>query len=346
MLQKLEIINPINYPTWDKLLLLNQQYSFFHSSNWAEVLQGAYHYKPLYFTLIENNELLVSIPFMEVKSFFTGRRRVSLPFTDYCDPIISEKINFQDIMNFLIQYGKRASWKSIEIRGGKGLLPEIPSSSFYYGHTISLLQSEEELFTNLRDSTKRNIKKAMREDVKVETFNSLESIKKFYRLNCMVRKDHGLPPQPYYFFKKIFEHIISKNLGIVMLASFQDKTIAAAIYFHFGDKAIYKYGASDKKYQHLRANNLVMWEAIKWFRQNGYNTFCLGRTEPENKGLLQFKSGWGSDEYIISYYKYDFKKETYVKDPSRITGLHNKIFKKMPISLLKITGSLLYKYMG
>jgi len=50
-----------------------------------------------------------------------------------------------------------------------------------------------------------------------------------------------------------------------MLASHKGKNIASAVYFHFGDKAIYKYGASDRKYQHLRANNLVMWEAIRWF---------------------------------------------------------------------------------
>ena len=37
--------------------------------------------------------------------------------------------------------------------------------------------------------------------------------------------------------------------GFVILASHQDKVIAGAIYFHFGEKVIYKYGASNKCYQ-------------------------------------------------------------------------------------------------
>jgi len=50
---------------------------------------------------------------------------------------------------------------------------------------------------------------------------------------------------------------------MVVLASFDQENVAGAIYFHLGEKAVFKYGASDKKFQHLRANNLVMWEAIK-----------------------------------------------------------------------------------
>jgi len=45
-----------------------------------------------------------------------------------------------------------------------------------------------------------------------------------------------------------------------VLASLNGKNIAGVICFHFGDRVIYKYGASDKDYQHLRVNNLVMWK--------------------------------------------------------------------------------------
>ena len=41
---------------------------------------------------------------------------------------------------------------------------------------------------------------------------SFESIKDFYRLNCLTRRMHGLPPQPFSFFKKIHEHIICRMM--------------------------------------------------------------------------------------------------------------------------------------
>ena len=50
--------------------------------------------------------------------------------------------------------------------------------------------------------------------------------------------------------------MISIENGFVALASYSNRVVAGAVFFHFGSKAIYKYGASDRNYQHLRANNL------------------------------------------------------------------------------------------
>ena len=186
----------------------------------------------------------------------------------------------------------------------------------------------------------------MKEGVEVKIDRSLESVKEFYRLNCMTRKEHGLPPQPFHFFKKIYDHVISKNLGMVVLASLDQENIAGAIYFHFGEKAVFKYGASDKKFQHLRANNLVMWKAIQWYSQNGYKNLCFGRTERKNQGLIQFKSGWGTTEQQINYYRYDLEKGSFVRGSSKVTGFHNKVFRNIPIPILKKIGALLYRHVG
>jgi hypothetical protein len=342
-----EIINPLNYKGWDDLVLSKRGYSIFHSSAWAKVLHESYGYKPLYFTLINSGKMDALIPFMEVKNMFTSKKGVSLPFSDYCVPIIPERNGFGGIFTVLIEYGKKLGWKSIEIRNGNIFAQDLPPAAYYYQHTLDLsINNDEQIFSNFRGSTKRNIKKAGREGANVTICDSLNSINEFYQLNCQTRKEHGLPPQPYYFFKKIYEHIISKRLGFVVLASYNNKVIAGAVYFHFGTNALYKYGASMKEYQNLRANNLVMWKTIKWYSQNGYKSFSFGRTEPENHGLLQFKEGWGAKEEIIKYYKYDLRKGEFVKDSSRVTSVYNKIFHRTPITLLKFAGSFLYKYMG
>ncbi|OGW37716.1 MAG: hypothetical protein A2Y97_13360 [Nitrospirae bacterium RBG_13_39_12] len=342
----LQIINPITYPNWDELILLNPDYSFFHSSAWAKVLNEAYGYKLLYFTVLKNEGLLAAVPIMEISSFLTGRRGVSLPFTDYCEPIVSDGINFQEVLNFVLAEGKERNWKYLELRSFKNLSPFTFPSLTYVGHTLNLSNKEDQIFSGFRDSTKRNIRKAMKEGVEVKINHSPESVEEFYRLNYMTRKQHGLPPQPYLFFKKIYDHIICKNLGFLILASFQNKPIAGGAYFHFGEKAVYKYGASNMNYQNLRANNLVMWEAIKWCCKNGIKHFCFGRTEPENQGLIQFKSGWGTTEEQINYYRYDFKKGSFASGSSKVTGFHNKIFRNLPIPVLNKIGDLLYKHVG
>ena len=78
-----------------------------------------------------------------------------------------------------------------------------------------------------------------------------------------------------------------------------DQVIAGAVYFLFRDTVIFKYGAFNKHYQILRPNNLVMWETIRWCCTNGFHHFSLGRTDPDNEGLLQFKRGWAVRENKI-----------------------------------------------
>lgn len=278
----IQIVNPITYPGWDDLVLSTPGHSFFHSSSWARVLSESYGYTPLYFTVIENGNLRALVPVMEVNSFLTGRRGVSLPFTDYCEPIVDEGISFRDLFDQIIDYGKKRDWKYIELRGGSSLFaPDSsrlqpptsnlaplsptsdlgPVSSFleprtlhlapvshsYLGHTLNLTNGEERIFSSFRESAKRNVRKALREGVGVEISNSLESVEEFYKLNCLTRREHGLPPQPYHFFEKILQHIISRGLGFVALASRNDQNIAGGVFFHFGERAIYKYWSFRQK---------------------------------------------------------------------------------------------------
>lgn len=343
---KLDIINPIDYPSWDEMVLAHPGRSFFHSSAWARVLHESYGYKPLYFTVFRDRAISTMVPIMEVKSAITGKRGVSLPFSDLCEPVVSEPDSFKKVFEHLVGFGRGSGWKFVEIRYGESLFAGAPHSSCYSRHVVDLSKGAQTVFSRLRDSTRRNIRKAEREGVKAAIHTSLDAVREFYRLNCLTRRDHGLPPQPYSFFKNLHEYVVSRGFGFVVLASYRGGNIAGAFYLHFGEKAYYKYGVSDRRYQHLRANNLVMWEAMKWYLGKGYKTLCLGRTEPENQGLVRFKAGWGAQETALRYFRYDLTKGAFVKSALKLTGPHNSIFGRMPVPLLKPIGSVLYRHVG
>ena len=342
----IQIINPVEHPNWDQLILTNDQSIFFHTSAWARVLHESYRYKPLYFTSIENGKLRALLPIMEVKSFLTGSRGVSLPFADHCPPMAENENAFNEMFKEVINYGKKANWKSIDLKCCVTYLrgTTLPYET-YLTHDLDVSHTEQEIFSAFRDSTKRNIKKAIQKSVHVNIRNTMESVKEYYGLNCITRKAHGLPPQPLYFFKKIYEYIISKKKGFVALATYEKKVIAGAIFFQFGNQVIFKYGASDPRHLHLRPNNIVMWEAIKWHCLNGATIFNFGRTELKNKGLLQFKRGWGTKEEILNYYKYDLKKDCFLTREAGIKSSYN-FFRFMPIPILRLTGNLLYRHVG
>ena len=341
----LQIINPIEYPNWDDLLLTSGDHSFFHTSAWARVLVESYNYKPLYFSEISEGRLSLLFPFMEVNSIITGKRGVSIPFTDYCDVIVNDPDKFRGAWEQIVAYGRDAEWKHIDLRGGGEYLPEAIPSLSHYTHDLRLNGDEKEIFNNFKENTRRNIKKALKESVEVRLENSFESVKEFFRLNIITRKRHGLPPQPFRLFKNIYDHIILKKNGFISLAHYKKKIIAGAIFFHFNKNAIYKYGASKMDYSRLRPNNLVMWEAIKWYLKNSFTSFSFGITEQSNKGLLQFKRTWRAEEGIVNYYKYNILKDDFEKDEFRAKTSYS-FFRKMPSPMLNLTGALIYRHFG
>ena len=341
----LQRINPVDYPDWDDFLLASGDSSFFHTSAWAKVIVESYGYQPVYFARIENDRLSFLMPFMAIVSRLTGRRGVSLPFTDYCNPFGPDKEPLRDAMRTAIDYGRRSKWEYAEWRTTGDLIQGATPSESYLTHDLNLERSESELFSGLRESNRRNIRKATKDGLTINFDNSPESLGAFYRLHCRTRKRHGLPPQPLSFFKNILDHVLSRNLGVIVSALFSGKVIASSIFFHFGTNAIFKYGASDTGYLSHRPNNLVMWEAVKWYKGRGARSLSLGRTEADNHGLLRFKRSWGASESALKYYRYDLERGAFSRSPLR--GDHpRKLFSLAPVGILRLLGRLFYKHVG
>lgn len=346
MVENLQIVNPLDISDWDENILNFSEYSFFHSSYWCRVLVETYNYTPHYFIVQSNGSVKAAVPLMLISSRLTGKRAVSLPFTDYCPPLISSETNFKDLQSNIIEFCRRKGLKYVEIRGGNKYFNGVQTSNFDYNHSLNISISEVELNKNLSSNTKRNIKKSVREGVIVDISNSMSALEDFYQMNCLTRKKHGLPPQPKAFFENLFKYVLSPKKGFIAIGRFKDLSIAGAVYLLFGNKAIYKFGASNMEYQNLRANNLVMWEAIKYCKNNGFESFCFGRTEPDNEGLRKFKLGWGTEEEVLNIYRYDLRINNYIQTQTKTIGIHNKIFNSAPLPLLKVFGSIAYKHFG
>jgi len=340
-----KIINPLAVPSWDDSLDKFEGATIFHTTAWARTLAEAYRYEPHYAVWYEGDTPSAIVPVMEVKSFLTGTRGVSLPFTDFCSMLTSGQISALEATEKLVEFGKSKGWKALETRGLVKETDDEDTPPAFYVHELDLLPGEESLLGQIRSSTRRNIRKSEKQGVQVVEENSINGLREFCRLNLLTRRDHGLPPQPERFFESLFKNVIERGMGRILLANHDGQCIASAVFLNFNGHAIYKYGASDRKYQSLRANNLLMWHAIRTYSK-GARTFHFGRTEPENKGLLQFKRGWGAVEGPLEYEKYDFKSKKWILYPGSVSGFHTHLFSKMPLFALSFIGRVLYRHMG
>ena len=290
--------------------------------------------------------MVASLPVMEVKSVLTGSRGVSLPFSDYCTPITDDKDQMDQLIRHTVEYGKAAGWKYLEFRGATFLPLQTPSCTRFFTHYLPLTKDEDALFSKFRSNTKRNIKKGLREQVVTSIENSWDGMDAFYGLHCQTRKKHGIPPQPKSFFRNIFKHIIQKSNGIIVIGSLRNKPVAGSVFLHFGNFATYKYGASDEAFHHLRPNNVIIWEAIKYYANKGFSGLDFGRTDIFNYGLANFKEGWGTKRDVLHYHQYDLRHSVFVDHQKRIPAYMLRLFRMLPIPLLQLFGNMLYRHIG
>jgi hypothetical protein len=337
-------MNPLENPEWDAWLGTNPSASFFHGRAWAAVLNDTYGFMPVYFTASRAGILSSLLPVMEVNSWLTGRRGVSLPFTDQCAPLLPDAGSFQTLFREALNYLRMRGWNYLECRGGRSLLGDAPPSATFFGHNLNLKGDESELFSRCDGSARQAVRKAERSGLTIEFSQNLDAVRTFYELHCKTRKRLGALPQPFIFFQNIYRQVLAKNQGWVVLARRDSVSVAGAVFFHLGNSAIFKYGASDDRFQPLRANNLVMWEAIKRYSRLGFATLDLGRTSLDNDGLRRFKLGWGTDEYRIDYLKFDRRHNHFVSKKGESPQWHSRVMRGLPAPFSRLIGAALYKH--
>lgn len=338
-------VDPLRSEHWDDLILTHPQATVFHSRGWAQVLAATYGYNPEYFLAEDNRRVHALLPLFEVRSWLTGLRGVSLPFTDRCDCLYSEEVPFRVIFNEALKYGREQQWSYLEVRGGPEDFAE--PSALFHEHQLDLTASPEVLMEKCDSSMRRAIRKAEKADIRVAVSTAADAMETYYRLHVLTRRKHGIPPQPVKFFRNIHRYLIAKGFGKILLAFEKDIPVAAAIFLHLGTSSIYKFGASDPASQENRPNNLLLLKGILAMKELGAEVLSLGRTSLNQEGLRRFKLGLGADESSLRYIRYDFRSNGFSRQrKDNSTGWHARLFRFCPAFASKLVGAAIYPHLG
>jgi CelD/BcsL family acetyltransferase involved in cellulose biosynthesis len=339
-------INPLQQAGWDSSLEGHPGAWFFHGTAWARVLQETYGHVPLYVARFGGGQLEDLLPLMEVSSPWTGRRGVCLPFTDFSYPLKAQGHGAGELYERAMAEGRNRGWRYLECRSSDvDWLGSSPSLAFF-GHVLDLGRGEELLFKNLDGSLRRGIRKAEAAGMRIQIDDTLESVHTYYALHCQTRRRHGLPPQPFRFFLNLQRHMLRAGLGFIVTARFENKPVGGAVFLRQGRQAIYKFGASDLAFQHLRPNNLLMWSGIRECAARGCAQLHFGRTSLANEGLRRFKLSFGTREEKIKYSKYDLRARRFVADVDRAETWANRLFGRLPQPLLRLAGRMIYPHLS
>ena len=179
---------------------------------------------------------------------------------------------------------------------------------------IDLTKSEEELLKSFSSKTRYNIRLAQKHGVEVKEDNSDEAFEKYLELTFDTAKRQGFFAHTRRYHRLMWQFLKPAGIAHLMTAEYKGEIVTAWILFSWKDCLYYPYGASSDQHKEVMANNLMMWEAIRFGQKLGLKTFDLWGRE-EGKGFTKFKEGYsprvveflGSWDLIINkplYYLY------------------------------------------
>lgn len=344
-------VDPTKDARWSEFVEQHPKASVFHTVGWLQALRRTYGYEPVVFTTSPpNDELKNGLVFCCVRSWLTGQRIVSLPFSDHCEPLFDSKEEVEFILSHLKTNLKAYHWKYLELRPffngprdarfENGLQP-IKS---YYLHKLDLKPNLHEVFSGFqKDSIQRKIRRAEREGLTYEEGRSETLLRKFYQLMLITRRRHELPPPPFKWFRNLADCMADK-LAIRVASQHQRPVAAMAILSH-NDEVVYKYGCSNAQFHNLGGMPFLFWKTVEAAKKAGAGQLDLGRSEIDNHGLIQFKERLGATRSMLTYVKFP------ADDPQSADArwkmqIAKQVFSHLPGPCLAAAGRLLYRHVG
>jgi len=172
----------------------------------------------------------------------------------------------------------------------------VPGKTLFTPSTfwINLKRSEEELLASFHPKTRYNIRVAMKNGVTVHEDNSKSAFERYLELTGETVSRQGFYAHTEAYHRLMWKTLRDAGIAHLLTATYQKKIITTWILFSWHDFLYYPYGASTEEHKNVMANNLMMWEAIKFGKSLGLTTFDLWGRE-EGKGFTRFKEGYGPE---------------------------------------------------
>lgn len=341
-------LDPLSDSRWEDLVASHPRASVFHQTGWLKALATTYGFRAMALTSSPPGaQLRDGLVFCEVKSWITGSRLVSLPFTDHAEPLLSEEGPLPAIEGWMEAESQRRNWRYIELRPLSEEMYcgcRLAKSQSFWLHTLDLTSPVEQIFSRLHKSCiQRRIRHAEREQLAYERGYSEDMLGEFYHLLMMTRRRFRLLPQPRAWFENLIA-CMAPNAEI-RVASKDNKAVAAILTLRHRGTVVYKYGCSDERFHHLGAMPFLFWKLIEESKRAGAELIDFGRTELENEHLTQFKDRFGTSRRGLSYFRYP-ERARMSNSPALDLPATRRLFSILPDALSSRLGRAAYRHIG
>lgn len=348
-----------NEEKWNDFINSHEKATFFHTLEWRDIIKEVYGFEPMYFMAFdENGKVQAIFPSFYTKSFLFGKKIISTPFNFYNGPLFKNEKAGEALINYVIKIAKERNVKYVELKFMDDISEELErkvklkKKAHYYISNLELAKTVEETEKKYKTGVKRTVRRrrrnAERDGIAIRDMEDIKELESFYDVMVGALRDkHNMISQPYKLFYLLTKRLEPKNMVKVLLAVKGKEVGGGIILLLFKDRAIYAWGASNLKYQIYSPSSLLVDSAIKYCISKGYKALDFGVTSPYQESLLSFKESWGCSHKKLPYYYSLIKAKEIPELDYHISfrGIR-KLFKYVPVSIIKIISPIVTKQLG
>lgn len=321
--------------------------SVFHSQEWMRVIEKTYEFPVAAYLLLDEKEKpIAGVPFCQIEDL-KSKRMVSLPFCDYCDPLVEDPVHWRHLVDRIQAEG--CTFTIRLLHNDLGLTDDrlaVVNRAKWHGRC--LCDDEDAIWQSLHNSARRAIRKAQKYEVDIQAAQSKQDLRSFYDLHLKIRKyKYRMVAQPYAFFENIWDHFVAAGNGQLLLAHCQGEIVAGVLLLVWRNTLYYKFNASSSRHLNARPNDLLLWEAMCYGKSRRLTYFDFGLSDWDQEGLISYKRKYAQDEKTITYLRTVDNQPTvqekhlYQLLPQLTTLLTEDC---VPDKVTERAGALLYRY--
>lgn len=330
-------IENIDREKWSNFLLNHPAGNIFQTSEFFNVYRETKNYEPIFLYAIDDkNDLLGILLSVIIKSNGGILGRFSSRTIIFGGPIVRE--NDGRIINMLLgEFNKIIKKESIysQIRNfvyfdnKKAFLDNGYYFDEHLNIVIDLSKTEDELWKEVSQKRRNEIRKAQREGVKVMLDNSFEALRDCYQILKEVYRNARLPLASLEFFCNLKEQLSSNTNTkfLLFVAKYENKIIGCMLALGYKNVIYDFYAGALHQYYKKYSNDLIPWEIFLWGKKEGYTIFDFGGAGKPGVpyGVRDYKKQFGGELINWGRFQAVHKPKTF-KVSKFIFELYQKIF--------------------
>jgi len=195
---------------------------------------------------------------------------------------------------------------------------------------VDLTLDLDGILGEMRKQMRRDIRRSVRNGVTVRKGNR-QDLPAFFDLMQITGQRGGFSPRVRNYYEQEWQIFADNGQAVLLMAFYQGQLLAVQMAFCCGKHAAAFHGGSSGEHAKLCPNHLLVWEAIKWAKARGCDTYDLwgipdevgeavyeGRDLPTSDrtdglwGVYRFKSGFSKDvRFYVGAYDYVYSAPLY-----------------------------------